>query len=61
MGADSRIADPAQAAGLLTGGDADLIAVGRAMVANPDWVAKVRAGRWQELAPFRRELLATLV
>lgn len=61
MGADSQIADPAQAAGLLTGGDADLIAVGRAMVANPDWVAKVRAGRWQELAPFRRELLATLV
>jgi hypothetical protein len=31
------------------------------MVANPDWASKVRAGRWQELAPFRREVLATLV
>jgi len=61
MGADSQIADPAQAARLLASGDADLIAVGRAMVANPDWAAKVRAGRWQELAPFRREVLATLV
>ncbi|MEA3219706.1 hypothetical protein [Immundisolibacter sp.] len=61
MGADSQIADPAQAARLLADGDADLIAVGRAMVANPDWAAKVRAGRWQELAPFRREVLATLV
>lgn len=61
MGADSQIADPAEAARMLVNGDADLIAVGRAMVANPDWVIKVRAGRWQELAPFRREALATLV
>jgi 2,4-dienoyl-CoA reductase-like NADH-dependent reductase (Old Yellow Enzyme family) len=61
MGPDSQIADPAAAADLLVNGDADLIAVGRAMLANPDWAAKVRCGRWRELAPFRREALATLV
>jgi hypothetical protein len=31
------------------------------MLANPDWTAKVRAGRWQALKPFRREMLASLV
>lgn len=61
MGADCHIADPAEAAQMLINGDADLIAVGRAMVANPDWTTKVRTGRWNELLPFRRETLATLV
>ncbi len=61
MGADCHIADPAEAARMLINGDADLIAVGRAMLANPDWTTKVRAGRWNELLPFRRETLATLV
>ncbi len=60
MGADSQVADPAAAAGLLVEGDADLIAVGRAMLANPDWAAKVRSGRWRELVPFRREMLGAL-
>jgi 2,4-dienoyl-CoA reductase-like NADH-dependent reductase (Old Yellow Enzyme family) len=61
MGVDSQLTDPAEAARALRSGDADLIAVGRAMLANPDWTAKVRDGRWQELAPFRREMLGELV
>lgn len=61
MGAESPLADPAEAAQALADGDADLIGVGRAMIANPDWAEKVRAGRWRELRGFRREMLAELV
>ncbi len=61
MGVDSQLTDPAEAAGALHSGDADLIAVGRAMLANPDWTAKVRAGDWRALTPFRREMLGELV
>jgi 2,4-dienoyl-CoA reductase-like NADH-dependent reductase (Old Yellow Enzyme family) len=61
MGAESQLADPAQASRAIAVGDADLIAVGRAMLANPDWTAKVRAGRWRELLPFGREMLGALV
>ncbi|MFZ5492872.1 MAG: 12-oxophytodienoate reductase [Pseudomonadota bacterium] len=60
MGVETQLTDPAEAAETLRTGDADLIAVGRAMLANPDWAAKVRAGRWQDLKPFRREMLGEL-
>ena len=30
------------------------------MIANPDWMRQVSAGRWRELAPFSREMLMTL-
>lgn len=42
-------------------GDFDLIAIGRALLANPDWVQLVQAGRESELKPFSRELLDALV
>ena len=32
----------------------DLAAVGRAILADPDWVAKVRAGRMDRIRPFLR-------
>jgi 2,4-dienoyl-CoA reductase-like NADH-dependent reductase (Old Yellow Enzyme family) len=38
-------------------GDFDLVAVGRAMLADPDWVRKVRDGRMAEITPFRRACL----
>ncbi|MEZ5688304.1 MAG: hypothetical protein R3E21_05875 [Caenibius sp.] len=38
----------------------DLIAVGRALIANPDWAKKVREGRMADLLPFRREMLSSL-
>ena len=39
----------------------DLVAVGRALIVDPDWVQKVRDGRTAELRPFDRSALATLV
>ncbi|HEY0300568.1 MAG TPA: NADH:flavin oxidoreductase [Rhizomicrobium sp.] len=42
-------------------GDFDLIAVGRALIANPDWADKVKAGKLAELTAYSPEALATLV
>lgn len=39
----------------------DLIAVGRALIANPDWANKVRQGRMDELVTFEKEMLNTLI
>ena len=41
-------------------GDFDLIAVGRALLQDPDWAEKVRTGRTGELMEFARDALATL-
>ncbi|MHA6761180.1 NADH:flavin oxidoreductase [Streptacidiphilus sp. PAMC 29251] len=38
----------------------DLVAVGRALVADPSWAAKVLSGRIAELTPFSPEALRTL-
>jgi 2,4-dienoyl-CoA reductase-like NADH-dependent reductase (Old Yellow Enzyme family) len=42
-------------------GDFDLVAVGRALISDPDWAAKVRDGRTAELSDFSPAALATLV
>jgi 2,4-dienoyl-CoA reductase-like NADH-dependent reductase (Old Yellow Enzyme family) len=39
----------------------DLVAVGRGLIVNPDWVEKVRAGHADTLKGFDRSALATLV
>jgi 2,4-dienoyl-CoA reductase-like NADH-dependent reductase (Old Yellow Enzyme family) len=39
----------------------DLIAVGRALIANPDWPQKIRANQLSQLKPFSRAMLAELV
>ena len=41
-------------------GDYDLVAVGRALIANPDWPKQVRDGDVHTLTPFHRGLLAKL-
>ena len=41
-------------------GDFDLVAVGRALLADPNWLAKVRAGSVSELMPYSRECMDTL-
>jgi 2,4-dienoyl-CoA reductase-like NADH-dependent reductase (Old Yellow Enzyme family) len=41
-------------------GDFDLIAIGRALIANPDWANKIRAGKLAELTAYSPALLATL-
>ncbi len=42
-------------------GDFDLVAVGRALIVNPDWANKIRADKLSELKPYIPEALATLV
>ncbi len=42
-------------------GDFDLVAVGRALIANPDFANKVRSGRLAELKPYCMETLTELV
>jgi 2,4-dienoyl-CoA reductase-like NADH-dependent reductase (Old Yellow Enzyme family) len=37
----------------------DLIAIGRALITDPDWAEKVRTGRFDELRPFQRAALAS--
>tara|TARA_R110002072_G_scaffold137777_7_gene280650 strand:- start:10 stop:1032 length:1023 start_codon:yes stop_codon:yes gene_type:complete len=54
------VRDPRGALDLITKGEADLVAVGRALIANPDWVPRVRAGEWQDLAAFDKDLLSEL-
>ncbi|MET0517445.1 MAG: NADH:flavin oxidoreductase [Burkholderiaceae bacterium] len=39
----------------------DLVAVGRALITDPDWPSKVRLGRRDELRPFEKSQLAELV
>jgi 2,4-dienoyl-CoA reductase-like NADH-dependent reductase (Old Yellow Enzyme family) len=54
-------ADPAPAIALVDRGEVDLLAVGRALIANPDWVKIVRDGSWRDLEPFHKGMLRTLV
>ncbi|QAY67653.1 NADH:flavin oxidoreductase [Paenibacillus protaetiae] len=42
-------------------GEFDLVAVGRALLADPAWAAKIRDNRLDELIPFKPEALQTLV
>lgn len=42
-------------------GDFDLVAVGRALIVNPDWANKVRTGRFSDLKDYEPAALATLV
>jgi len=44
----------------LEAGEFDLVAVGRALLADPQWVQKIRDGRMDELKDFERSAMATL-
>jgi 2,4-dienoyl-CoA reductase-like NADH-dependent reductase (Old Yellow Enzyme family) len=44
----------------LDAGEFDLVAVGRALIADPAWAIKIRDGRTSQIATFTRELLQTL-
>jgi len=44
----------------LEDGEFDLVAVGRALLADPAWAAKIRDGKLDELVPFTREALQSL-
>ncbi|MEV5077422.1 12-oxophytodienoate reductase, partial [Streptomyces sp. NPDC056159] len=38
----------------------DLVAVGRALLQDPEWAAKVLGGRFEELKPYDAAALKTL-
>jgi 2,4-dienoyl-CoA reductase-like NADH-dependent reductase (Old Yellow Enzyme family) len=44
----------------MAAGEFDLVAVGRSLIGDPDWVNKVRDGRFAEIRPFRRADLGAL-
>jgi 2,4-dienoyl-CoA reductase-like NADH-dependent reductase (Old Yellow Enzyme family) len=48
-------------AGMVERGETDLIAVGRALISDPDWVEKLRSGKLADAVPYTREVLGTLV
>jgi 2,4-dienoyl-CoA reductase-like NADH-dependent reductase (Old Yellow Enzyme family) len=59
-----KVAQPASLEKLLerlNNDEFDLVAVGRALLVDPDWAQKVREGREQDILPFSREALMTLV
>jgi 2,4-dienoyl-CoA reductase-like NADH-dependent reductase (Old Yellow Enzyme family) len=60
MGADSRPARLDELLRRLERGDFDLVGVGRALLADPDWVAKVRRDAFDALRPYSPAVLATL-
>lgn len=63
MRATDEVATPTGIDGLLerlSRGEFDLIAVGRALISDPDWPRKIRDGRQAEILPFSREALKTL-
>ncbi|WP_397399280.1 NADH:flavin oxidoreductase [Phenylobacterium sp.] len=45
---------------MLDRGDFDMVAVGRALLQDPEWVVKIREGRHAELSAFDRSAMATL-
>ncbi|MBU1374834.1 MAG: NADH:flavin oxidoreductase [Alphaproteobacteria bacterium] len=45
---------------MLDRGDFDMVAVGRALLQDPEWVVKIREGRHDELTAFDRSAMAKL-
>ena len=45
----------------MEGNEFDLVAVGRALIANPEWANNVREGRSADLQPYKTDLLGSLV
>lgn len=57
------VAQPSNLEGLLSrlaAEEFDLVAVGRALLLDPEWAAKIRDGRDSEVQPFSRSALGTL-
>ena len=56
-----QVTDPKPALDLVTKGEADMLAIGRALIPNPDWVKIVREGNWKQLQAFDKSQLENLV
>jgi 2,4-dienoyl-CoA reductase-like NADH-dependent reductase (Old Yellow Enzyme family) len=46
---------------MLARGDFDLVAIGRALIVNPDWPMKIRAGEFDRLNAYSPEALQSLI
>ena len=57
---DSGVAGIDRLVRMLEADEVDLVAVGRALLADPVWAAKIREARTEDLEPFRVELLQVL-
>jgi 2,4-dienoyl-CoA reductase-like NADH-dependent reductase (Old Yellow Enzyme family) len=53
----ARFADLTPVVEAMKRGDFDLVAVGRAILAEPEWPAKVRGGRYDEITPYTIDVL----
>lgn len=59
-GAVAAVDDPGPAFALVEDGEADMIAVGRSLIPNPEWVKTVRDHDWRGLKPFAMSDLEAL-
>lgn len=59
-GQNSDVADIGELIERLEQEQFDLVAVGRSLLADPHWAAKIRDGRFEELQTFKAESLRTL-
>jgi len=46
---------------MLERGDFDLVAIGRALITNPDWAEKIRTGHPDRLVAYEPKALETLI
>ncbi|MBL4826372.1 MAG: NADH:flavin oxidoreductase [Spongiibacteraceae bacterium] len=54
-GENAKVADIDKLIEKMENNEFDLIAIGRALLSNPDWVNKVRNGQFDQLRPFTQE------
>ena len=52
MGDSSTTTSILPAIEMIERGEADLLAIGRGVLANPDWADRVRRGEWDQLKPY---------
>ncbi len=60
-GADAGISDISNLVSRMDAGEFDLVAVGRALIADYEWVDKVQSGRYDDLIPFTKEAEKQLI
>jgi 2,4-dienoyl-CoA reductase-like NADH-dependent reductase (Old Yellow Enzyme family) len=58
---EANTSDLSELASRMDAGEFDLAAVGRALIANPNWSNQVRDGEMDALKPYQKEMLAELV
>ncbi len=60
-GGDTAVARVDRLVEMLSRGDFDLVAIGRALLSEPNWANKIRRNALHELAPFNPAVLAKLL